>query len=259
MKLSLYIEDESALHRLNPVSKLIGMLCLFVCAFLTDRWQLLLPVLAVVAAFFMVARARENLYRLRWLFFMIFTMTTIVWMIFGPESEDVWFSLGPLSIGKQRLHFALGMGLKLLIFVLVGALFLSVAKVEQLAYALNRIGMPYKLSFTMTLAFRLLPVFLESTLAVIDAQRCRGFDFDRGNLLQKIRNYVPVIVPVFIGALRRADGMAMALESRGFQSGHERTQYEHYESGSNDVVGIIALATIMLLYVFLWQQGLTAF
>ena len=81
--------------------------------------------------------------------------------------------------------------------------------------------MPYKLGFTMTLAFRLVPVFLDAAVTVVQAQRCRGFNFDEGNLVQRARRYVPVIVPVFMGALRRADGMAMALEARGFQSGRD--------------------------------------
>ena len=97
-------------------------------------------------------------------------------------------------------------------------LFLSVTRIEEFAYALTRLGLPYKVGFTMTMAFRLVPVFVDAAATVVQAQRCRGLDFERGRLWQRMRRYVPVIVPVFMGALRRADQMAMALDARGFQA-----------------------------------------
>jgi energy-coupling factor transport system permease protein len=107
----------------------------------------------------------------------------------------------------------------------------------------------------MTLAFRLVPAFLESTMTVVQAQRCRGFNFDEGNVVQRIRRYVPVIVPVFIGALRRADGMAMALEARGFQSGRQRTALEEYRFRGRDVIGLLVALALTALYVGLWRAG----
>src|SRR6185295_3239912 len=93
----------------------------------------------------------------------------------------------------------------------------------EFALALSRLGLPYRAGFVLSLAFRLVPVFLDAALTVRDAQRCRGLDFTRGSVRQRIARYVPVIVPVFIGGLRRADQMAFALEVRGFSSGRVRT------------------------------------
>src|SRR5262249_5929069 len=147
-------------------------------------------------------------------------------------------SYGPVAISSAGLRFALGMAIKLDTFLAVGILFLSTTKIEEFAYALTRVGMPYKLGFTMTLAFRLVPVFLAAAVTVAQAQRCRGFNFDEGNLLQRARRYVPVIVPVFIGALRRADGMAMALEARGFQSSRPRTTLEQFPFRASDAAAL---------------------
>src|SRR5262249_2262453 len=116
---------------------------------------------------------------------------------------------------------------------------------------------PYKLGFTMTLAFRLVPVFLESAATVVQAQRCRGFNFDEGSLWQRMRRYVPVIVPVFMGALRRADGMAMALEARGFQAQRARTAYEQYHFGGTDAAALLLAVVVAVLYVALWYSGQT--
>ena len=110
----------------------------------------------------------------------------------------------------------------------------------------------------MTLAFRLVPAFLDAAVTVIQAQRCRGFNFDEGNILQRMRRYVPVIVPVFMGALRRADGMAMALEARGFQSTRPRTTFEQFPFRASDSVALAVAVGVALVYVALWRLGYTA-
>jgi energy-coupling factor transport system permease protein len=91
---------------------------------------------------------------------------------------------------------------------------------------------------------------------VVQAERCRGLEFGRGGLVQRLRRFVPVIVPVFIGALRRADRMAMALELRGFNSGRPRTTYLRAQAGRGDLLaGGVAFSTAAG-YVTLWALGL---
>ena len=124
-----------------------------------------------------------------------------------------------------------------------------------MAYALGRLGVPHTVGFTLTLAFRLVPVFFDAALAVVAAQRCRGLELHRGGLVQRLRRFVPIIVPVLIGALRRADRMAMALELRGFNSGRPRTTYLRARAGRADAVaGTLAVVTAVA-YVALWATG----
>ncbi|HTO57319.1 MAG TPA: energy-coupling factor transporter transmembrane component T, partial [Pseudomonadales bacterium] len=120
-----------------------------------------------------------------------------------------------------------------------------------------QVGVPYKLGFTLTLAFRLVPVFVESASTVVQAQRCRGFNFDEGNLLERARRYVPVLVPVFMGALRRADGMAMALEARGFQSDRARSNYEPYRFSRRDGAALVVVTLVAASALALWWAGYT--
>src|SRR6185369_11616001 len=105
-------------------------------------------------------------------------------------------------------------------------------------------------------AFRLVPVFLESALTVVDAQRCRGLDFARGPLHRRIARYVPVIVPVFIGALRRADQMAFALEVRGFGSGRPRTGLPRPPANAGDWLLVAIASAIAIAYLALWVAGI---
>ena len=254
MRLYLYLDRRTPLHELNPTVKVLGMLCFFVAAFVTERPLLLLPLGLGILALLRWARALGNVRRLRVLFVMVFVMTLIIWSVFYGRGTPL-LTLGPIAISAAALQFAFGMALKLALFLAVGVLFLSTTKVEEFAYALTRVGVPYKLGFTMTLAFRLVPMFIEAAFTVVQAQRSRGFNFDEGNLLQRMRRYVPVLVPVFMGALRRADGMAMALEARGFQSLQPRTTFDQYRFDHRD---IIALAVAMLaagVFVALWWTG----
>ena len=257
MPLFLFIDRPTALHRLHPVAKVAGMLCFFVAAFVSERPAVLLPLAAGVTALIVIAGALANVYRLRVLFILVFLMTFLVWTIFfrGGSPLLAW---GPLRISAAGLHFALGMSIKLATFLAVGVVFLSTTKIEEFAYALTRMGMPYKLGFTMTLAFRLVPVFLDAAVTVVQAQRCRGFNFDECNLVQRMRRYVPVIVPVFMGALRRADGMAMALEARGFQSQRSRTAFEQFTFQGRDAVALSIGLLVAAVYVVLWHSGYTS-
>jgi energy-coupling factor transport system permease protein len=138
----------------------------------------------------------------------------------------------------------------------MGLLFLTTTRIEEVADGLRRLGVPYLVGFTLTLAFRLVPVFFESAVTIVQAQRCRGLDLRRGGWITRLRHTAPVIVPVFIGALRRADRMAMALELRGFNSGRPRTRYPRPAPGFGDAVTLLLVGATVMVYLSLWQRGL---
>lgn len=233
------------------------MLALFVAAFLCERPLVLLPLVLLTAALILAAGGLPNVRRLRWLLALVFVMTFAIWTLFSPGGTPL-VAWGPVRPSAAALEFALGMALKLVTFRGIGIAFLSATKIEELSWALTRLGVPYKLGFTMTLAFRLVPIFLDAAVTVVQAQRCRGFDFDAGGPLARVRRYVPVLVPVFMGALRRADGMAMALEARGFQSRRPRTALEAYRFRPSDALALAAALAVAWGYVVLWHGGLTA-
>ena len=203
MALTLYVPAPTALHRLHPVTKLAALLAVIVAAFLVDRPVLLLPLAVVTLALLVPAHGLANLRRLRAMFLLVFVFTLVIWTFFY---RTVFV---PSYAG---FLFGLSTALRLDTFLAVGLLFLTTTRVEEVAYALGRLGVPYQVGFTLTLSFRLVPVFFDAALSVVQAQRCRGLEFSRGGLVARLRRYVPVIVPVLIGALRRADRMAMALE-----------------------------------------------
>jgi energy-coupling factor transport system permease protein len=244
--LTLYVPAGTRLHRLHPVVKIIGLLVLVVAAFLVDRPLALVPLALVVLGLVVLAGGLGNLRRLWPMFVLVFLFTTLVWTFFYQRG------FGPTYAG---FLYGLSTALRLDTFLAAGILFLTTTRVEEVAYGLGRLGVPYTAGFTLTLAFRLVPVFFDAALAVVQAQRCRGLELARGGLVARLRRFVPVIIPVLIGALRRADRMAMALELRGFNSGRVRTVYLRARVGPADwIAGALAAATLAI-YVTLWLTG----
>jgi energy-coupling factor transport system permease protein len=245
--LTLYLPTGSPVHRLHPVTKMASLLAVIVAAFLVDRPLALAPLLAVLLGLLVAVGGGENLRRFRLMFVLVFVFTLVVWTFFGGATTGT----------PTRAGFLLGLStaVRLATFLAAGLVFLTTTRVEEVAYALGRVGVPYKAGFTLTLSFRLVPVFFDAALSVVQAQRCRGLPFDRGGPLTRLRRFVPVIVPVLIGALRRADRMAMALELRGFNSGRPRTTYPRARPQPRDAVAGAIAAGVIVIYVGLWLSG----
>lgn len=250
MALSLYVDRTSALHRRHPVAKVLAMALAFLATFLLDDPVFLMPLLLLALAGTAAAGALGNLWRMRWIVLPVFVFTVAIWTIFYPARAN-----GVVAYG-EAFRFGLGMACKLETFLVTGLLFLAVTTVEEFAYALQRLGVPYRVGFVLTLACRLVPVFLESALTVVDAQRCRGLDFHHGGVRARLARYVPVLVPVFIGGLRRSDQMAFALEVRGFSSGRARTGLPRPGANAGDVLLVVGVALVALFYLTLWAWGI---
>jgi energy-coupling factor transport system permease protein len=246
VRLTLYRPLATLVHRLHPVTKVGGLGAFIVTTFVVDRPIYLLPLSVAVGVLLGMAGGWPNVRRLWLLFVLVFVFSVGVWTLFYGGA------LAPSWIGWE---FGLSTAIRLDTFLAAGILFLTTTRVEELAYALGRLGVPYTVGFTLTLAFRLVPVFFDAALDVVQAQRCRGLGFDRGGLVARLRRFVPVVVPVLIGALRRADRMAMALELRGFNSGRPRTTFLRARAARVDAVaGALAVGAVAL-YLTLWATG----
>jgi energy-coupling factor transport system permease protein len=247
MTLTLYVSRSSPIHRLHPVTKLLGLAALLLAAFVVDAPAYLAPIAGLVLGLLAVAGALQLVRRFRALFALVFVFTVVVWTLFF---RSVLVPTWPGFV------FGLSTAIRLDTFLATGLLFLATTRVEEVAYGLGRLGVPYPAGFTLTLAFRLVPLFFDAARTIVDAQRCRGLRTEGGGVLGRLRRFVPVIVPVFVGALRRADRMAMALELRGFNSGRARTTFLRATAGRRDAVALVAAGALAAAYVDLAMHGL---
>jgi energy-coupling factor transport system permease protein len=257
MKTTLYVDRASAIHRLHPTVKISGLFAIFWSIYWIDNPWALLVLAALVAMLAGVVGAGENVWRLRWFLILIIVPTTITWMIFYRVGTPI-VNLPVVHVSRASIMFGVGRGLKVGALVLASVLFLSSTKVEELAVGLGRIGLPYRLGFAVTLAFRLVPLFIESALTVVDAQRLRGYEFNVGGPVARVRRYVPVVIPVFMGALRKANNMAMALEARGFGRTGAHTSLIEYRFHGRDLVAFGFVAALAAAAFMVYYTGLGA-
>jgi energy-coupling factor transport system permease protein len=253
MRVNVYLDHDTALHRLHPQVKLGILAATFASVYGVDQPMLVLPVTAALGLLLVAGGAAVNVRRFAPMFVGVPIATFVVWSVFYGRAPS---AAGMLPRPRaEAMEFAAGMALKLESFLAASVLFLSITRVEEFTDALRGLGLPYRISFTIAMAFRLVPLFLTSALSVVAAQRARGLDFSRGGLLERLGRYMPVIVPVFMGALRRAEAMAMALESRGFGRQTPRTSFARSRLAARDLFAATTIAAVVVVYLWAWAHG----
>jgi energy-coupling factor transport system permease protein len=254
MLTSLYLDRGSVIHRLHPVVKLFALFIMFWSVFWVDQPLALLPLAILIVILAQTSGAWPNFYAFRWFIFLMIPPTMIEWMVVyrqGPPIVNLWI----IHLSRPSILFGLGKGMKLAELLAASILFLSTTTIEDFTTSLVGLRVPYRVAFAMSLAFRLVPLFMDAALTVVQAQSLRGYDFNQGNLLQRMRRYVPATVPVFMGALRRVNNMAMALEARGFGMGTVPTSLGEYRMRPRDVIALVFLILIGATYFLLDLTG----
>jgi energy-coupling factor transport system permease protein len=255
MSLYLYLNKNTFVHRLNPITKILCLLLLFAAAmfFIHPLYLLMLAGLLLVIG--ISSRMLENLKKLWILMAMIGIFSFILWSIFyrGPT---VVFKYRFLSVSQESLLYGLGMAVRLNIMLFSGLIFLSTTRIEDFTAGLNKIGVPFSASFALSLAFRLVPMFLGTASTIIEAQKSRGLDLDSGNILQRIKKHIPLLIPVFVSALRTVDNLSVALESKGFGAGSKRTYYLQYDFRTADYLALSFIVGLNVAILYLRLRGL---
>ena len=208
---------------------------------------------------FLRGEGLARLWRFRWLLGLLFLFSSIIWPL-TLKGFPVWWSAGPIQISREALGYGLAMGIRLVTFVSTGILFLAVTRNEEITQGLIRIKVPYPAAFALSTALRLVPTFVGAGATIIQAQRSRGLDLDKGNIFRRVGLFIPQAVPLLIYALRYTNFLAMALECRGFDPGYPRTWYRELKLGPRDygvLAGGLFLIGLAFLSVsaFLWGRS----
>ena len=242
-----FVSERSFIGLCHPAVRLIALFLACLPPLLIDTPIPALALIGIYAAAALNAGALKNLWRVRWLILTFLAVAMIMWPAFYQVPGPPVFRLGPIAPSSGSLAFALAMGLRLIALLIAGVVFLSTTRIEDISHGLQRLGMPYRASFAFSLAFRLTPLFLETATQISAAQKARGLDLQAAGLLTRLKGYVAVLAPVLITALRRADGLALALESKGFGRSADRTSIVEYHAGWRDAVLIFVLSVMVVL------------
>ncbi len=264
--LGQYYQAESVIHKLDPRVKLSGTLVYIISLFCVKG----IAGLAVATAFlFLVIKISKVPFR-----FMIKGLRTILILMLITGAFNLFLTPGePLvrfwifKITAEGIKNALIMIIRLSYLILGTSIMTLTTTPNQLTdgmekalMPLSKIGVPvHAVAMMMSIALRFIPILIEETDKIMKAQMARGADFESGNLLKRVKNMIPLLVPLFISAFRRADDLAMAMEARCYHGGSGRTKMKplHYEK--RDKVSYLFLlvyfAVIILCRIRLpWPQ-----
>lgn len=254
--LGQYFPGTTVIHKLDPRTKLIFTVFFIVALFLAKSlvgYGILLLVLVGTVALSKI-KPKTILRGMKPILFIII-LTAILNIFYTPG--DILWQWGFLRITTQGLWAAFYMMLRITMLITCTFLLtyttspiLLTDGLEKLMGPLKKIRVPvHELSMMMSIALRFIPTLIEETDKIMSAQKARGADFDTGNLLEKAKALVPLLVPLFISAFRRADELAIAMECRCYHGGEGRTRLRQLRFAARDYV---TLAGSLVLCVGIW-------
>lgn len=251
-----YVKGDSILHRLDPRTKIFGMLAIMVALFFVNNWIGLVYAGVVVFAVLFASQVPLKFYirgvkPLRWI--LLFTAAI---QIFLTPGEIIW-QWGILHITAEGVRLAIFMCVRLVFLVMTTSVLTLTTTpivltdaVENLLSPFKRIGVPaHELAMMMTIALRFIPLLADETEKIMAAQKARGAAFDEGGLMDRARALLPILVPLFLSAINRASELAMAMEARCYHGGEGRTRLHELHYENRDRVAGILVALILALAV----------
>ncbi|QHS17350.1 energy-coupling factor transporter transmembrane component T family protein [Halopenitus persicus] len=243
---SLYVDRGTWIHRLDARSTLAFVLAIFVSGYIFDDPRFAAVPLVVAFVSLVAVGGWPNFKRLSPIVAALFVVGLVVWPLFtGPGGPTV-IDLGPLVLSERELLFALGRSERIAVFIVGGLLFVTTTSNEEIVSGMRQLGVPFAFCFAVGTALRLFPTFIDAAGTVKQAQEARGLDLSDGNLIERLRSFVPLLVPVFMTAFRNVNTQSMALEARGFDTRRDRTFYGASSMGGVDwVVTVASLAVIV--------------
>lgn len=254
--LGQYYQADSAIHRMDPRTKIVGTIMFIVALFLVKNM-----VGYAVAAVFLASVILISKVPFRYMVkgmkaIVLLLLITILFNMFLTPGEAL-VTIWKLKITKEGVRQAVFMALRLS-FLIIGSSLMTLTTtpnnltdgLEKLLKPLNVVRVPvHEIAMIMSIALRFIPILLDETDKIMKAQLARGADFESGNLIKKAKSMVPILVPLFISAFRRANDLAMAMEARCYRGGEHRTKMKPLSYRSRDFFAYLTLAAFVTVIV----------
>lgn len=252
-----YIARDSIVHRLSGATKLTALILWSFAAMTTfdTRFLALLVVFALVG--FALSRIRfKEVKVLFWFTFVFMILNNILIFLFSPEHgvsiygtrTVIWNGIGRWTLTKEQLFYQLNVVLKYLATIPVVILFVSTTEPSEFASSLNKIGISYKVAYSVSLALRYIPDIQREYHEISQSQQARGLEMasKKQSLIKRLKNASTMLFPLIISSMDRIEVIANAMELRGFGKGKKRSWYNAKPFGASDYM-TIAFSVLLLL------------
>lgn len=259
--LGQYYPGDSFIHLLDPRTKILVTLGFISSIFLAETYIAYLILFAFTLLTIITSRLPAGLVIRSVKPLWIIIAITLAIHLFTTPGEII-YTLGPLTVTSEGVRQGILMTARLVLLIVISSMLTFTTSpivltdgIERLLNPFRRFGLPaHELAMMMTIALRFIPTLLEETDRIMKAQMARGAEFSSGNLLKRAKNMVPLLVPLFISAFRRADELATAMEARCYRGGENRTRMKElrYQARDGIALGIIVLLVVILLFMR-WQ------
>lgn len=260
--LGQYYPADSVIHRLDPRVKIIGTL-LFIISLFAYKGVAGFVLVSVFLFFLLFLSKIPLLYTLKGIrgIYVLCIITAVFNLLFTPGTPIVQWKA--VIITQEGIQTAVTIALRLIYLVLGTSLMTLATTPNQLTHGLEKscgflkgFKVPvHEIAMMMTIALRFIPILMEEADKIKKAQMARGADFESGNLIKKAKNMLPILVPLFVSAFRRANDLALAMESRCYHGGEGRTQLKPLKYENRDrvayIVVLVYLAAVICLRIIM--------
>ena len=257
-----YYPAGSFVHKMDPRCKILLVIAYIVAIFLVKNFYGFAVAFAFLAVSVLCSRVpvRSVLRSIKGILFLV--LFTAILNVFFYGSGEVLWKWHFITIRKEALIFAAFMAMRLVLLVMgTSVLTLTTTPVEltdgieSLLKPLKYIKFPvHELALIMSIALRFIPTLMEETERIINAQKARGADFESGNVFSRAKAMLPVLIPLLVGAIRRADELGDAMDARCYSGSKNRTKFKKLRFTWRDLIGVVftaaAIAGIVLLRVY---------
>lgn len=250
--LGQYYQADSPIHRMDSRVKLIGTLVYIITLFLYKNLTVYLIALLFLGAMVKISKVPLSFILRGIKTIMILLVITAVFNMFLTPGEPI-VSFWKFKLTWEGIANAFYLCIRL-VFLIVGSSLMTLTTtpnqltdgLESLMGPLKKIKVPvHEIAMMMSIALRFIPILMEETDKIMKAQMARGAEFDSGNLIKRVKALVPLLVPLFISAFRRANDLAMAMEARCYQGGEGRTKMKPLKYHKPDFCGFAVLAVYL--------------
>lgn len=250
--LGQYYPERSVIHRLDARTKILGTLLYIIEIFLVNSFAGFGLVILALGVLIGISRVpvRFIFKGLKAVVFII--LLTFVLNLFMFDGTVLWHWKF-LTITYEGLYRSCFMALRLILLIIGTSMLTLTTKpmeltdgLEKLLKPFKRFGLPsHEIALMMSIALRFIPTLLEETDKIMKAQQARGADFESGNLIQRVKNMIPILIPLFVGSFRIAQDLALAMEARCYHGGVGRTRMKEIVFSRRDGVAGVLLAVFL--------------